>query len=49
MRPLFPGQKETDELKRIFEVVGTPNSLTWPGVEDLPQWNNWKGEYFLDY
>jgi hypothetical protein len=26
MRPLFPGQKEGDELKRIFKVVGTPNN-----------------------
>lgn len=25
MRPLFPGQKEGDELKRIFKVVGTPS------------------------
>jgi hypothetical protein len=24
MKPLFPGQKEGDELKRIFKVVGTP-------------------------
>jgi len=49
MRPLFPGQKEGDELKRIFKVVGTPNSQTWPGVEDLPQWKAWKGEEFDDY
>lgn len=43
MKPLFPGQKEGDELKRIFKVVGTPNSDNWPGVEDLPQWKSWKG------
>ena len=49
MRPLFPGQKEGDELKRIFKVVGTPSPQTWPGVEDLPQWKNWKGVEFDDY
>jgi cyclin-dependent kinase len=32
MRPLFPGQKEGDELKRIFKVLGTPNNQVWPGV-----------------
>ena len=49
MRPLFPGQKEGDELKRIFKAVGTPNNQNWPGVEDLPQWKNWKGTEFDDY
>ena len=43
MRPLFPGQKEGDELKRIFKALGTPSNQTWPGVEDLTQWKNWKG------
>lgn len=33
LRPLFPGQKEEDELMRIFKVFGTPNETTWPGVE----------------
>lgn len=33
LRPLFPGQKEEDELIRIFKVFGTPNETTWPGVE----------------
>lgn len=29
--------------------MGTPNSQNWPGVEDLPQWKNWKGVEFDDY
>ena len=42
MRPLFPGQKEEDELNRIFEILGTPNSQSWPGVEELPHWENYQ-------
>lgn len=41
MRPLFPGQKEEDELVRIFKVIGTPTEATWPGVEDMPHWKNY--------
>lgn len=41
MKPLFPGQKEEDELHKIFKVVGTPTPAVWPGVEDLPQWKNY--------
>ena len=49
MRPLFPGQKEGDELKRIFRLLGTPRPEDWPGLEDLPQWKAWKGVEFDDY
>jgi len=31
MKPLFPGQKEEDELIRIFKIVGTPTNENWPG------------------
>jgi hypothetical protein len=30
-------------------LVGTPSNATWPGVEELPQWKNWKGVEFEDY
>lgn len=30
LRPLFPGESETDELYKICSVIGTPNSKTWP-------------------
>lgn len=36
----FTGDSELGTLFKIFRMLGTPNSLTWPGVEDLP--------YFLD-
>lgn len=38
MRPLFPGNSEGDELKRIFKVTGTPNTDNFPGLEDLCNW-----------
>eukprot|EP00536_Pseudo-nitzschia_multiseries_P009230 jgi/Psemu1/147823/gw1.253.37.1 len=34
-RPLFTGKTEMDQLKLIFDVVGTPNQKSWPGVYDL--------------
>lgn len=34
--PLFPGNSEIDQLFRIFQVCGTPNEATWPGVSKLP-------------
>ena len=33
--PLFPGDSEIDELFRIFRILGTPTTTTWPGVEKL--------------
>jgi hypothetical protein len=26
------------QLFKIFRVLGTPDALVWPGVEDLPDW-----------
>lgn len=35
--PLFPGDSEIDQLYKIFQVLGTPNERTWPGVSQLPE------------
>lgn len=37
-KPLFPGNNDFDQLQRIFRMLGTPSSDTWPGVQDLPDW-----------
>ncbi|OHT08189.1 CMGC family protein kinase [Tritrichomonas foetus] len=29
-RPLFQGNSESDQLYKIFAILGTPNSKTWP-------------------
>jgi cell division cycle 2-like protein len=34
--PLFEGQGELDQIDQIFELVGTPDSNSWPDFEQLP-------------
>lgn len=36
MKPFFAGKSEMDQLKLIFEDLGTPNNNIWPGYSDLP-------------
>ncbi|KEG02546.1 cdc2-related kinase 2, putative [Plasmodium vinckei vinckei] len=38
-RPLFPGVSDTDQLMRIFKILGTPNSQNWPDVFKLPKYD----------
>jgi cyclin-dependent kinase len=38
--PLFPGQSETDQLVRIFKLLGTPTKKTWPGIVELPEYKS---------
>ena len=35
-KPLFEGECEIDQIFKIFQVLGTPNETTWPGVTALP-------------
>lgn len=37
-RPLFPGNSDLDQICKIIEVLGTPNPIDWPGLEELPDW-----------
>ncbi|KAJ1914039.1 negative regulator of the PHO system [Mycoemilia scoparia] len=39
-RPLFAGNSNDDQLLRIFRILGTPNSQTWPGATQLPNWRD---------
>jgi serine/threonine protein kinase len=34
-KTLFPGSSEIGQLYKIFEILGTPNEESWPGVSDL--------------
>jgi hypothetical protein len=35
----FKGQKEIDQIERIFEKCGTPIEDNWPGVTSLKFYN----------
>ena len=44
-KPLFPGDSEIGQLFKIFQIMGTPNEESWPGITKLkdysinfPQW-----------
>lgn len=37
-RPLFPGISVSDQLLRIFKVLGTPDETTWPDISQLPEY-----------
>jgi len=37
-RPLFPGSSVSDQLVRIFKIMGTPHEEVWPGVSELPDY-----------
>ena len=36
-KPLFAGDCEIDQLFKIFQMFGTPNEKTWPGITKLPE------------
>ena len=38
-KALFPGTSHSDQLRRIFMLMGTPTEETWPGVSELPEYN----------
>ncbi|EHA26466.1 hypothetical protein ASPNIDRAFT_36108 [Aspergillus niger ATCC 1015] len=37
---LFTGTTNADQLLKIFNIMGTPTELTWPGVSQLPEYRN---------
>lgn len=39
-RPIFPGDSEIDTLFYIFRLLGTANESNWPGVTQLPCYQN---------
>eukprot|EP00919_Chromeraceae_sp_WS-2016_P008351 GHVR01019726.1.p1 GENE.GHVR01019726.1~~GHVR01019726.1.p1 ORF type:complete len:298 (-),score=63.99 GHVR01019726.1:209-1102(-) len=39
-RPLFPGSSDSDQLVRIFKLLGTPTAAMWPTAVELPGWKN---------
>lgn len=45
-KPLFAGDSEIDQLYKIFQTMGTPSEVVWPGVTQLPDFGhefpNWR-------
>jgi serine/threonine protein kinase len=35
---LFPGSCQTDQLFKLFSMLGCPSDLSWPGHGSLPHW-----------
>jgi len=38
-RALVKGSTDTDQLQKIFKVLGTPKQAEWPAVAELPDWD----------
>lgn len=38
-KALFTGLNDSDQLKKIFRIIGTPNEKDYPGLTKLPDWN----------
>ena len=37
-QPLLPGASESDQLAKIFKLLGTPSVASWPGMSQLPEY-----------
>jgi len=44
-KPMFPGKNAKDELLRIFKAMGTPTPEDYPGIVELPEWNDQLPQY----
>ena len=38
LKPLFTGNCDLDQLKKIFKIMGTPSEIKWPQLSELPEW-----------
>jgi len=51
-KPLFAGDSEIGQIFKIFQIMGTPNEDSWPGISKLPDFKftfpNWKPKKFSD-
>ena len=39
-RPLFEGESEISQLYKIFQIMGTPTEINWPGVTKLKDYKS---------
>ena len=38
-KPLFAGVSESDQIKKIFKIRGTPNEKEYPDLKSFQDWN----------
>ncbi|KAK9702687.1 Protein kinase domain [Popillia japonica] len=38
-KPLFPGETDIEQLAIVLHTLGTPTEDTWPGLQELPDYN----------
>lgn len=43
-KPILPGKGEPEQLSKIYELCGTPDEISWPGVSKLSWYNKFKPE-----
>lgn len=48
-RPLFAGSSESDQLVKIFSLLGTPTVEGYPGLVDLPDYTVGGSEVDCEY
>jgi hypothetical protein len=48
-KPLFTGVSESDQLKKIFKIRGTPHEKTYPELKSLPDWNVCFFKFLFDF
>ncbi|XP_021887086.1 cyclin-dependent kinase C-2-like [Carica papaya] len=41
-KPILPGENETEQLNKIFDLCGSPDENNWPGVSLIPWYDNLK-------
>jgi len=39
-RPVFAGASDTDQLIKIFKIIGTPTKSDWPLMTESPEYHN---------
>mmetsp|Transcript_38528 Transcript_38528/g.50503 ORF Transcript_38528/g.50503 Transcript_38528/m.50503 type:complete len:111 (+) Transcript_38528:1-333(+) len=39
-KALWRGDSEIGQLFKIFQTMGTPDEVSWPGVSTLPDWGS---------
>ncbi|KAJ3679340.1 hypothetical protein LUZ60_017351 [Juncus effusus] len=41
-KPILPGKNEKEQIEKINELCGTADESNWPGVTQMPWYNNFK-------